>query len=266
MNSARFSRDGQDVVITHGTSASVLALAGGHRAQLQQQRYQVTSAAFSRDGQLVALGAGPTPMIWNWQRSITPDMWRWSGVPASPALSNDAILDVDFGPGEYSQFVLTAHADGTVRLWDLKRRTLARLLSDPGADITYKARFSADGNVIVTANGDGRVRIWDTSTGRLLQRLQGISHSALFAAALDQHGRLVAGGAADGTVSVWEVASGKLLALVHAHAGPVNSVEFSPRGGNLLLSAGDDGTARLYRCNTCGPVGELLTMAQHSPQ
>jgi WD40 repeat protein len=266
MNSARFSRDGQDVVIAHGTSASVLALAGGRPAQLQQQRYQVTSAAFSSDGQLVALGAGPTPMIWDWQRRIRPDMWRWSGVPTSPVLSNDAILDVDFGPGEYSQFVLTAHADGTVRLWDLKRRTLARLLSDPGADITYKARFGADGNVIVTANGDGRVRIWDTATGRLVQRLQGISHSALFAAALDQHGRLAAGGAADGTVLVWEVASGKLLALIHAHAGPVNSVEFSPRGGNLLLTAGDDGTARLYRCNTCGPVAELLTMAQHTPQ
>jgi WD40 repeat protein len=181
-------------------------------------------------------------------------------------LSNDAILDIDFGLGEYSGLVLTAHADGTARLWDLKRRTLVRLLSDPGADIAYTARFSVDGKMIVTANGDGRVRIWSTATGRLLGRLDGVTRSPFFAAALDPDGRLAAGGNADGTVLVWEVASGKLLAFMHAHAGPVNSIEFSPGGGNLILTAGDDGTVRLLPCSTCRPLSEVLSMAERSPQ
>jgi WD40 repeat protein len=274
MNSVRFNSDGQYVVISHGTTASVLssavapgALHGSAReVHLKPQGYKVKGAAFSADGQLVAVGAGPMPMIWDWRRTNTPAAWRWSGAPTPAVLSNDAILDIDFGLGEYSGLVLTAHADGTARLWDLKRRTLVRLLSDPGADIAYTARFSVDGKMIVTANGDGRVRIWSTATGRLLGRLDGVTRSPFFAAALDPDGRLAAGGNADGTVLVWEVASGKLLAFMHAHAGPVNSIEFSPGGGNLILTAGDDGTVRLLPCSTCRPLSEVLSMAERSPQ
>lgn len=267
VNDVRFSRDGKHVVISHGNGVTVRdsAADSSHWTSSVPQWYQVTSAAFSSNGEFVAVGAGTTPAIWIWHKTPRPEKWHWANAPPAAVLNTDKILDVDFGPGKYSQLVLTAHADGIARLWDLNKRMLVRPLSDPGADVVYEARFSADGSRIVTANGDGRVRIWDTSTGRLVRRLEGVGRFALSAAALSPDGTLAAGGGADGTVLVWEVATGKLLALMHSHAGAVNSVEFSPTGGNLILTAGDDGTVKLGPCSTCRPLRDLLSMAEHHP-
>ena len=44
------------------------------------------------------------------------------------------------------------------------------------------------------------------------------------------------------------------------HGDAVNSVAYSP-DGQQLLSAGDDRTARVYRCATCAPVEDLVRMA-----
>jgi WD40 repeat protein len=267
VNDVRFSRDGRYVVISHGNRVAVRdsAADSSHPSDPVPQRYEVTSAAFSSNGEFVAVGAGATPTVWAWHRTPKPQGWRWANTPPAGVLDTDKILDVDFGPREYPQLVLTAHADGTARLWDVNERMLVRSLSDPGADIAYQARFSAEGRTIVTAHGDGRVRIWDTSTGRLLRRLEGVGRVALFAVALSPDGTRAAGGGADGTVLVWEVATGKPLALMHSHAGAVNSVEFSPTGGNLILTAGDDGTVKLGPCSTCRPLSELLSMAVHHP-
>ena len=45
------------------------------------------------------------------------------------------------------------------------------------------------------------------------------------------------------------------------HADLVNSVVLSP-DDSLILSASDDGTARIYPCENCGSLAELVEEAK----
>lgn len=59
--------------------------------------------------------------------------------------------------------------------------------------------------------------------------------------------QLLASGSEDSCVYVWHRDSRRLLARLPGHAGTVNSVQFSPADPNLLASASDDRTVRLWR-------------------
>jgi len=49
----------------------------------------------------------------------------------------------------------------------------------------------------------------------------------------------------DGTARLWDVATRQTIATLAGHAGPVNSVAFSPDGHTLATGSADD-TARLW--------------------
>jgi WD40 repeat protein len=69
----------------------------------------------------------------------------------------------------------------------------------------------------------------------------------------------VVAGDADGATLIWDVGSGQVLGVLRRHTDSVNSTTFGRDGE--ILSASDDGTARLYPCDTCGPLDELLAKA-----
>jgi hypothetical protein len=45
------------------------------------------------------------------------------------------------------------------------------------------------------------------------------------------------------------------------HADAVNDAQFSPTS-DVILSASDDGTARIYRCKACGPISQVREVAE----
>jgi WD40 repeat protein len=261
---AGVSGDGQNIVtVNSDRTAAVWSSRGKHerKATLDQQDYSINSAAFSPDGSEIAFGVGPKPVIWSWRDEDKPREFAWKSVESDKLLVNDSIRDLEFGPGRYSDFVLTAHDDGSARLWNWKTRHFVRSFAKPGADITYRAKFSPDGDRVVTANGDGTARIWDTASARLLHELTSVSRRGLKSVDFSPDGAWVAAGDTEGNLLVWEAASAKILAILPRHAGAINSVEFSPAGDGQILTAGDDGTIRLSACTTCGPVGDLLAAA-----
>jgi glucose/arabinose dehydrogenase len=134
------------------------------------------------------------------------------------------------------------------------------------------AAFSPDGTRIVTASDDKTARIWNASTGKLLHTLlhDGEVRSAMFSA----DGARIVTTSADKTARIWNVDTGHRLAtLVHPSSGQalpdllvdvqadrreeVRSAVFSP-DGKLVLTAGDDGTARLWNATTGEPFLEPL--------
>ncbi len=54
--------------------------------------------------------------------------------------------------------------------------------------------------------------------------------------------------------------TGKLAFYLRGHAGKLTSVAFAP-DGKRIATGGVDGTVRLYRCEICGGVHALLSLA-----
>jgi WD40 repeat protein len=53
----------------------------------------------------------------------------------------------------------TAHADGTVRLWD-PETGVQSLVLHAGDHLVDSLRFSPDGSMLATEDGNGNVRVW----------------------------------------------------------------------------------------------------------
>ncbi len=153
--------------------------------------------------------------------------------------------------------IVTAGGDGDARIWDVRSGSLLRVLAGHRAALT-DAEFSTDGTLVVTSSRDHDARIWRVDTGASTV-LRG-HFGQVFGATLSPDTRLVVT-AGPTTAGLWLVASGRLITYLHGHTGPLTSASFSPDGRHILTS-GRDGTAREYRCDLCGGVAALVTVAE----
>jgi len=93
------------------------------------------------------------------------------------------------------QRAASASWDGTVRLWDLRRRAVLRVLEGHAAHVAA-VRLAPDGQVLASAGWDGTARLWDAESGRELGVLAAHGGNAT-AVALHADGRQVATGLCD---------------------------------------------------------------------
>lgn len=139
--------------------------------------------------------------------------------------------------------VLYAHADHTLRLYDLIAGAEVRSLQGHTGAVADVA-VHPDGGRALTCGRDNTVRLWDLTTGAEVWRQEG--HGADHgAAAFVPGGRVVSAGK-DGVIRVRDGATGRAVHELTGHEGFVLSVSVS-RDGRHALSGGDDGTARLWR-------------------
>jgi WD40 repeat protein len=64
----------------------------------------------------------------------------------------------------------------------------------------------------------------------------------------------------DETARVWDTATGIEVTTLYGHSGPVISAAFSSDGRSVVTVSGDQ-MARVFRCELCGSVEELLELA-----
>jgi WD40 repeat protein len=161
--------------------------------------------------------------------------------------------------------ILTATADGTIRVWD--SASDKQLLSFPGFGPLNDAAFSPDNKSIVTANNDGTARILNASTGKLTSILRPSDGDifAISSAAFSADGTLIVTTYADGTARIWNARTDKQAAptLSYDKGHQLLDAAFSPNG-RLLVTASSSGNARIYDVRTgvqqgvlAGPPGLL---------
>jgi len=138
----------------------------------------------------------------------------------------------------------TASFDRTWRLWDLERG--ACLYEQEGQSrAVYAVAFQCDGSLAASSGMDAAPRVWDLRSGRCVVVLEGHVKSVL---ALDfsPNGYQLVSGSDDHTARVWDLRRRQCLATLPGHQNLLSTVKFQPGDGDYILTAGYDGTAKLW--------------------
>ena len=200
---------------------------------------EVVNVAFSFDGKYFATSG--------WDRDRTVQLYdargNWiAGLKEDNCTNqpswNCGIADVAFSAD--GQFLLTASADATVRMYDLNGRLL-NTLKDHKKRVNTVV-FSPDGRYFLSASNDQTAILWNKDGSK---KTGLVGHTdAVTSAVFSPDGSRIATASKDRTARLWDLA-GNLLAKYDGHKADVLSVVFSP-DSRYLATASADKTALLW--------------------
>ena len=295
ITSVAFSPD-SDVVATGSRDQTVRVWevkSGKSRGPALPHPATVLDVAFRSDGARI-LTRTPEQVVRLWEARSGPDLrlrqWAASDFVVSPdgktflmlprtsttslfdAATGNSLGDLQhkkqiralaFSPD--GAFILTGSDDQTAQLW---RRGAEKRIERVGPPLKHqgavmKAAFSPDGKTLLTVTAPPKdagprwtVQRWDAATGKPVsvpwQLTAGVRKLAYSA-----DGRTVLALQMNKAL-LWD-ATGKQIGQPLEHPPPsrLNEAVFSP-DGKLVLTAGRDGTARLWDAATGQPVGDPL--------
>ncbi|HZV01322.1 MAG TPA: serine/threonine-protein kinase, partial [Planctomycetota bacterium] len=132
--------------------------------------------------------------------------------------------------------------DGTVRVWDLEKRSQTATLVGHQGRVPACA-ISPDGRRALTGGDDGTVRLWDLDSGEEVSRLEGHCR-AVTAIVPFRDGKRVLTTSLDGTLLIWN--QGRVeTRLAHANPPPIRAAAILPHA-EQPITVGDDGTDAVW--------------------
>jgi WD40 repeat protein len=152
---------------------------------------------------------------------------------------NCGIFDIAFSPD--GDFLLTASADKTIKMYDLNGNHL-KTLTNHSARVN-SVTFSPDGQSFLSASNDKTAILWNND-GKVIEVFKG-HEEAVTSALFCPNGSCVATSSGDKTAKLWDL-EGNVLATYGGHKAGIGSLTFSPDGNNLV-TASDDKTALLWK-------------------
>ena len=128
---------------------------------------------------------------------------------------------------------VSAGADGTLRVWDLKRHAMLFAIR-AHARAALDCDISHDGTLALSASADGTLKVWDLTTGSLRVTLEG--HSAeVTACRLADHVDRAVSCSRDGSVKLWDLVEGRCLDTFYGDA-PFVSMSIAPQEPTLAIA------------------------------
>ena len=163
------------------------------------------------------------------------------------------------------RLAVSASADLTLRVWEIRQGRLERTLSDagvePGGGLTETHRVGAvavvpNSRLVICAFNDPTPRVWDIASGTVACLLEGHG-AAVRDIAATPDGAAVVTASADHTLRVWALHSGpgsrwtaSERGVLRGHRDEVRAVAVVPDGLSAVSGA-DDGTVRLWDLERC---------------
>jgi WD40 repeat protein len=249
VNSAAFSPDGKQVV-TAGQDGSVRlwdSATGKARAVLMGHRAWVHSAAFSSDGDwIVSASQDKTARVWSARDGTLKYVLK--------GREKDVIGAAFSGDRRWIVTVTDGDDDNSIQIWDAVSGRETRRIWVAGAVVS--AKFSPDGRALLVASGDS-IRVIDVVTGKenwvfAQESLAGGDWYAPGRAVYSPDGQSILFSAGDSEiVSLLDAKTGVELRVLKGHNSFVSSAAFSPNG-KQVVSAADDGTARIWAVEDAG--------------
>lgn len=153
-----FSGDGRFVAVIGQTQLQICESSGGTEVDRWPLSTQDAgqAVAFSHNGQHLAYSDRSGAVFLRDLRS--------NSVPQT-LMCESTSNSVAFSPDD--SVIATGHADGVIRLWDVKSGKLMFKFVGHGRSVTEIA-FVPDGRTLLSASSDGTVRLWSTAHNRIL--------------------------------------------------------------------------------------------------
>jgi eukaryotic-like serine/threonine-protein kinase len=200
-----------------------------------------------------------------------------------------AVWSVSFDPK--SDTVAMSVEDGSVRLWDLKKKSIKGTF-DAHRGTVWTARFSHNGKTLATAGDDGQIKLWNPPQAEPLKNFEhpnavrslAFSHDdktlfagdrggtirawslssdsgpiearqpgAIYTVALSPDEETLATAGTDKVVWLWNAKNLTQKVQLAGHAGPIFGLAFDPVG-NRLASVGWDKTVRIWDTSSGQPL------------
>jgi WD40 repeat protein/transcriptional regulator with XRE-family HTH domain len=185
----------------------------------------------------------------------TASLLESTGSPTAARLidSAGAVESVSLSPDR--TVLAVAAADGTLRLWNVKRpghpAPLGQPLMNKSDDPLYTTAFSPAGTLLATAGAAQTISLWNVSRPAHPVKLGVLTGptNTVYSVAFSPDGQVLAAGSADDKVRLWDVSDPQHPVLLGppltGPAGYVEAVAFSP-SGTVLAAASADKTVRLW--------------------
>lgn len=226
-----FSPDGNTIAI--GGPSGLVQLwdvDSGALRELGQHEGGIAHLSFSSDGRLLGTaGADKVAKVWNIESGKSTDLRGHESSLSWIAFSPD------------TRTIATGSWDHRLRLWD-PGASEPRVYDASGHRV-QSLSFAADGASILGFNGTSSARLWEVSSGNLLRVFRG--HRGNITSLVDaKDGSVFASGGDDHTVRLTDIETGESR-VMGVHDATVRAVGIDPNG-QWVVSAGDDGTVRLW--------------------
>jgi WD40 repeat protein len=194
---------------------------------------RLTSLAYSRDGQMLAIGQQNGIAIYD--PASAKEIHPFKPTPAP-------VPGIAFGPD--GRLFSAGASDPSIKVWDVAGKKPIfelRQNSNPNATVAV----SPDGQLIASAGSDQTahvVKIWNAESRKEVRVLKG--HAGyVWKVAFGPKGRYLASGSWDSTVKVWDLDAPQSAdpITLRGHAGFIQSLAFSPDGRCLASASGYSG-------------------------
>jgi WD40 repeat protein len=254
--SAVFSPDGREV-LTAGQDgqARIWDLASGRQrlAVAEPLDQPLADAAWSPDGSRLATASedGTARMY---------DARTGAQLAVFGARTGSGLQTVAFSPDGTE--IVTAGSGATATVWDVATGEQMTLLQEPQGPRITSAGFSPSGTAVLTASNDGTARMWDAMPRQLVAQAREPGAAPVQSVAFSPDGRRVAMAGQDGTARIFALGGGTPPVVldegtagqnVAAAGNAINSVAFSPDGGELV-TASNDGLVRTWNATSGRPL------------
>lgn len=223
----------------------------------------INSINITRDGQTLIGASGKDVKIWDLATGRQLHTLTTSESHTGPGFHGEQmtwccgseVRALALSPDD--KLIVSAHEDGTIKLWDAKRPRLLRIIKSRFSDLKAVA-FSPDGKLIASAydESDSTVDFWSVQTGKRVASL-GKDSEYVSSLSFSRDGRTIATVSTLHGLIVWNPRTGKPIRTFEQLHSRGDRVTLSPNG-RFIVSGGENQNVLLWNTGTGKLVWSVL--------